>query len=219
VTHMRMSHVIVMNTVVSHTHLNGSRHGTRASSWSSLTMVTYEIGYVSHMSRSRGTHMNESRHGTQASSWSSLTMVTYEIRYMSHMSRSRVTHLNESHHGTRAPPSETTPLASHTLPRLERKAWRIVRTRRYLRSWQGNRSPVPDCKVLPIYPHFTLLVWSSSNSVWLIGEQVLSLQHTATHIDLLQHTATHYNTLQHAASYCNILQHAATRCDTLQQTV
>ena len=71
-THMRMSHVIVMNTVVSHTHLNGSRHGTQASSWSSLTMVTYEIRYVSHKSRDHITHMNESRHGTSASSWNSL---------------------------------------------------------------------------------------------------------------------------------------------------
>jgi len=112
------------------------------------------------MSRRLVTLMNESRHGTRASSWSSLTMVTYEIRYMSHMSRIRVTHLNELHHGTRAPPSETTPLASHTLPRLERKAWIIVRTRRYLRSWQGNREPVPDFKGLSMCPEsFTLLAW------------------------------------------------------------
>ena len=103
-----------------------------------------------------------------------------------------------------------------TLLRLEHKAWIFFRTRRYLRSWQGNRSRVPDCKVLAIYPRITLLAWSSSDSVWLLREQVLSLQHTATHINLLQHTATHYNTLQHAASYstrCNTLQHAATRCN------
>jgi len=44
------------------------------------------------------------------------------------------------------------------IPRLERKAQIIVRTHRNLRSWQGNRA-VPDFKVLPIYPRFTLLAW------------------------------------------------------------
>jgi len=44
------------------------------------------------------------------------------------------------------------------VPRLERKAQIIVRTRGNLLSWQGNRA-VPNFKVLPIYPRFTLLAW------------------------------------------------------------
>jgi len=56
----------------------------------------------------------------------------------------------------------------HPYPRLGRKVRILVRTRGYLRSWQGNQAPVPDFKVLPIYPRYTLLAWIMNRSLWRI---------------------------------------------------
>jgi len=49
-------------------------------------------------------------------------------------------------------------------------------------------------------------------------EDVITLQHTATHCNTLQHTATHCNTrqLHHAATHGNTRQHTEKHCNRLQ---
>jgi len=44
----------------------------------------------------------------------------------------------------------------------------------------------------------------------LTAQQVVSVQHTATHCNTLQNTATHCNKLRHTATRCTTLQHTAT---------